>query len=579
MMTYYSAGSISVGGTATTNDRWLCDPYYDSNDMATIRPQYGRPTVGGNGLTSSSICTMLSDGTFSSLTLESGTGTKTFDSTNYFDIREIFVYNSTTVLSPGDLVIANTLSLSGTRFNMRYSFNGVTTSASTSSMQDNMPVYLVFDPTQSSGSCFKLKSPYYTQVPSDTSAIYVLVGYMSDSYRYDLWVYNPAFTWDGTKLVPYAKAALADEATHAVSADSATDSTTVNNHTVATDVPSSAVFTDENGYTLSYARDTRLAVDPDGNRIYHNQLFARTSKIANGIYYSGMVTSANNVDTTTYFDPTEIYLAATDAMVGATITAPNFFMQSGRVAFTTLFGPTIPFPTFTNNRIYLVFDRTSELNGCYQLKSPYITDRFTDSNALYVCLGSLGSVSSWFDLWYTHPMYTYIGGVVRAFPYIKEPIVTDTKDTTGASQIPSAGANSKFYLIGASAQNASMVTYTNSAVYSKAGVLYANGFVGDLTGNADTATDSTTVNSHTVNEDVPSGAVFTDTLNTTGSTDTSNKIYLVGATSQAANPQTYSDDEVYTTDGVLTTKSVQVGGGSASMVYDSTTQSINFIFT
>lgn len=307
MMTYYSAGSISVGGTATTNDRWLCDPYYDSNDTATICPKYGRPTVGGNGLNSSSICAMLSDGTFSSLTLESGTGTKTFDSTNYFDIREIFVYDASTVLSPGDLIIANTLSLSGTRFNMRYSFNGVTTSSATSSMQDNMPIYLVFDPAQSSGSCFKLKSPYYTQVPSDTSAIYVLVGYMSDSYRYDLWVYNPAFTWDGTKLIPYVKAALADEATHAA--------------------------------------------------------------------------------------------------------------------------------------------------------------------------------------------------------------------------------------------------------------------------------DATTVSNHTVSADVPSGAVFTDTLNTTGSTDTSNKIYLVGATSQAANPQTYSDDEVYTTDGVLTTKSVQIGGGAASMVYDSTTQSINFTFT
>ena len=69
-----------------------------------------------------------------------------------------------------------------------------------------------------------------------------------------------------------------------------------------------------------------------------------------------------------------------------------------------------------------------------------------------------------------------------------------------------------------------------------------------------------------------------DTLNTAGSTDTSSKIYLVGATSQAANPQTYSDDEVYVTSGVLTTKSVQVGGGSATLQYNSTTQSIDFIF-
>ena len=57
------------------------------------------------------------------------------------------------------------------------------------------------------------------------------------------------------------------------------------------------------------------------------------------------------------------------------------------------------------------------------------------------------------------------------------------------------------------------------------------------------------------------------------------EIFLIGATSQAANPQTYSDNEVYTTSGVLTTKSVQVGGTSATMQYNSTDQSIEFIFS
>lgn len=70
----------------------------------------------------------------------------------------------------------------------------------------------------------------------------------------------------------------------------------------------------------------------------------------------------------------------------------------------------------------------------------------------------------------------------------------------------------------------------------------------------------------------------TDVRNTAGATDTSSKIYLVGATSQGANPQTYSDNEVYTTSGVLTTKSIQVGGGSATLQYNSTTQSVDFVF-
>ena len=69
-----------------------------------------------------------------------------------------------------------------------------------------------------------------------------------------------------------------------------------------------------------------------------------------------------------------------------------------------------------------------------------------------------------------------------------------------------------------------------------------------------------------------------DTKNTAGSTDTSSKIYLIGATSQAANPQTYSDNEVFTTSGVLTTKKVRVGGGSCTMEYNSTTETLDFVF-
>ena len=50
-----------------------------------------------------------------------------------------------------------------------------------------------------------------------------------------------------------------------------------------------------------------------------------------------------------------------------------------------------------------------------------------------------------------------------------------------------------------------------------------------------------------------------DTKNTAGSTDTSDKIYLIGATSQAANPQTYSHDTAYVgSDGYLYSNSIKV---------------------
>lgn len=43
----------------------------------------------------------------------------------------------------------------------------------------------------------------------------------------------------------------------------------------------------------------------------------------------------------------------------------------------------------------------------------------------------------------------------------------------------------------------------------------------------------------------------TDTKNTAGSTNTTSKLYLIGATSQSTNPQTYSNASVYTTGGAL----------------------------
>ena len=50
-----------------------------------------------------------------------------------------------------------------------------------------------------------------------------------------------------------------------------------------------------------------------------------------------------------------------------------------------------------------------------------------------------------------------------------------------------------------------------------------------------------------------------DTKNTAGSTDTSSKIFLVGATSQAANPETYSHDTVYVdTNGYIYSNSQKV---------------------
>jgi hypothetical protein len=52
-----------------------------------------------------------------------------------------------------------------------------------------------------------------------------------------------------------------------------------------------------------------------------------------------------------------------------------------------------------------------------------------------------------------------------------------------------------------------------------------------------------------------------DTKNTAGSTDTSSKIFLVGATSQTTYAQTYSDDQCYVTNGAFQARVVSASGG------------------
>ena len=69
-----------------------------------------------------------------------------------------------------------------------------------------------------------------------------------------------------------------------------------------------------------------------------------------------------------------------------------------------------------------------------------------------------------------------------------------------------------------------------------------------------------------------------NTLNTAGSTNSDSKLYLVGTTSQSSSAQTYSDSEVFTTNGTLTTNEVQVGNGAATIKYDSVSKSIKFTF-
>ena len=90
--------------------------------------------------------------------------------------------------------------------------------------------------------------------------------------------------------------------------------------------------------------------------------------------------------------------------------------------------------------------------------------------------------------------------------------------------------------------------------------------------------NGTTVATFTANQAGNTTANITDndTLNTAGSTNDEGKLYLVGAKSQAASAQTYSDAQVYTQAGELNATTVCVAE-HGQMKYDSTNQCIRFV--
>lgn len=68
-----------------------------------------------------------------------------------------------------------------------------------------------------------------------------------------------------------------------------------------------------------------------------------------------------------------------------------------------------------------------------------------------------------------------------------------------------------------------------------------------------------------------------DTKNTAGSQQSTSKLFMIGATAQAANPLTYSNSAVYATDGAFAATSYKVAE-AVTLQYNSTTQALDFVF-
>ena len=136
----------------------------------------------------------------------------------------------------------------------------------------------------------------------------------------------------------------------------------------------------------------------------------------------------------------------------------------------------------------------------------------------------------------------------------------DTKNTAGSTD-----SSSKLFLIGATSQGANPQTYSHDTAYvgtdgclysGSTKVLTAHQTVTDKAATLSYGGTSTIATIGSTNITVKMPADSGNTKNTAGSTDSSSKLFLIGATEQSANPQTYSDDQVYTQSGTLTSNKI-----------------------
>lgn len=152
--------------------------------------------------------------------------------------------------------------------------------------------------------------------------------------------------------------------------------------------------------------------------------------------------------------------------------------------------------------------------------------------------------------------------------------LTVTKGSTFSNNAGTiTGVTAGTGLSGGGTSGAVTVNHSNSVTAQTTQAIYpikidAQGHISAYGTAVTPLTSASTLDATKLSGTIPSGCYTdNDTKNTAGSTDTSSKIFLIGATSQAANPQTYSHDTAYVgTNGHLYSagKEVLVGGSNAA---------------
>lgn len=249
-MTYCSAGSITINGTATTDNRWIAIPFYDTNTtvIQTLTINDNKNTAGLNGVAQYNLIMEDSNKQYQGLVLTSGTGTTKEKNPVGFLPPNIFYCNGSNSYVK-DAALTGTNIYTSYAIDLRYSTNCGTT------LTNGKSTYLVG--TIHNDGLFYLADTWWSQsLPTaDGDQVYIYIGPAISNHQVHLATFHPMFWHKDGKVQLYAGAS-----SYAINAG------TVNGHTVESNVPTNAKFTDTT-YTFD-AVDGQLRVTPSSGSSY-----------------------------------------------------------------------------------------------------------------------------------------------------------------------------------------------------------------------------------------------------------------------------------------------------------------------
>lgn len=197
---FYNA-TTTAAGTAVLRG-WWADPNYNTDDVYT---RYSDTLLAGlNGVKRYSLNMRDANGNWTSIMNEDNNANAT-GKTAYAGglmLGNVLYHNSGSNIAAGGNTGQMKESHGGV--DLRYDVNGVTNASGTTELQLRKPVYLV-GTVHSDGLFYLDQTKWWTQTSFEEGKVYVQVGTAYSSYyAIFLSVNNPAYIYDGTKLIDFS---------------------------------------------------------------------------------------------------------------------------------------------------------------------------------------------------------------------------------------------------------------------------------------------------------------------------------------------------------------------------------------